>query len=446
MSLGRTSLAPLVVLAALLACTAIGVAQASAFSFGNGGRVVTSFGPADARAAGIASRLFGRTVVAGTASNGANDDIVVAAYDEHGRLDRGFAGGGKLRIDLGGDEQATDVAVDGEGRIVVAGYAGFRYTPALDEALVVRLLPDGRLDPGFGEGGVAHAGKGGAQAVTVGVTNRPVISGGVSLGPFDNPWRVARLTVDGKLDPSFGGGDGEVTGYLYAEDNYAEDVVTDSQGRVYFAACGQNAETPPVFAAGRLLIDGTVDKGFGESGLTKVEFGNSYACGRSIDLDYRERVLVGGNGNHRLLAARLRTDGRLDRSFAGDGTVSLRFRKSEARLGRIAVDIHNRVVLAARIEPDFPRGAAYPARFLLVRLRADGRRDPNFAAGGDVAFRFGKGKAYDAEATSVALISGSVFAAGSILPNPPTAGSDRFGLLRYDPREHRWPGKPGARR
>lgn len=429
MSLHRGTLSSLVVLLALLACVAIGAARAGAAGFGNDGRVVTPFGPGDAHGSGVVHTSTGLTIVAGTASNGTNNDFALAAYDQRGRLDAGFGSGGTVRTDLGGDEQVRDVALDAQGRIVVAGYSGFQYTPAVDEALVARYLPDGSLDQSFGEGGVARAGTGGAQAVAIDPTGRIVISGGTSFGPFENPWRVARLTSSGGLDPSFGGGDGEVTGSLYSESNYAEDVVVDPNGRVYFAACGQNAETPPVFAAGRLLADGAVDQSYGEQGLAKIEFPNSYACAHAIAFDQRGRILVAGNGNHRLVAARLRNNGALDDSFAGDGRALLTFRKSEPRLGRIAVDGRNRLVLAGMIEPDFGGGAAYSDRFVLARLRANGRRDTGFAGDGDVAFQFGPRKAKDAEATSIALASGAIYAAGSVHPAP--TGTASFALLRY---------------
>jgi uncharacterized delta-60 repeat protein len=440
MSLHRTTLASLVVLVALLACAAIGAARAGADSFGTGDRVVTWFAPGDAHGGGVAITYGSETVVAGTASNGADNDFALAAYDRYGQLDSSFGIAGKVRTDLGGDEQATDVAVDRLRRIVVVGYAGYPFTPALDEAVVARYLPDGNLDPSFGEGGIARVGTGGAQAVALDPDGGILISGGTSRGPFDNPWRVARLTEGGQLDPGFGGGDGEVTGSLYAESNYAEDVAVDASGRVYFAACGQNSETEPVFAAGRLLRDGTVDQSYGVEGVVKVKFASSFACAHSVAIDFRGRALVAGNGNRRLLAARLREDGSLDRSFSGDGRVALRYPDSGARLGGIGVDAHNRLVLAASTQPDSGRHSP-SARFLLARLRADGRRDLSFAQGGDVSFRFGGERTFNAQATSVALYAGSIFAAGSVLPRPPIIGGAHFALLRYDPREHSWPGR-----
>ena len=70
--------------------------------------------------------------------------------EPEGALDTTFGDGGSVRTDLrDGTEAALDVALDAEGRIVVAGRAGDFNT---DFALV-RYLPDGSVDPGFADDG-----------------------------------------------------------------------------------------------------------------------------------------------------------------------------------------------------------------------------------------------------------------------------------------------------
>ena len=78
-------------------------------------------------------------------------DFVMARFLADGTLDPGFGEGGMVTTDIQPDQQeeALAVALDPDGRIVVAGYSGFDATMAL-----ARYLPDGSLDPAFGTGGI----------------------------------------------------------------------------------------------------------------------------------------------------------------------------------------------------------------------------------------------------------------------------------------------------
>lgn len=444
-------LALLVMFAAALslALSMTAAAEAALPPYGSHGRVLTAFPGAEARAAGIVGYGGGKMVVGGTARSRVeassrrddNEDFVLARYLADGRLDPSFGHSGVVWTDLGGDERATDIKVDQFGRILVAGYIGaFGKEVRDDEALVVRYMPNGRLDTSFGNGGIVRAGRGGALAVTFDRANHVLIAGGTTLNPpldTENPWRVVRLTYDGNLDPSFGGGDGEVAGTVFAQSNVATDLTVDSQGRVAFAICGQNAQAPPVFAVGALRTDGTIDPSFDEDGLKRIDFDAASGCPHAISRDQQGRIVVGGNAKHRLLAARLGTDGALDPSFGGDGTVSLLFKRSNVRLGRIAIDGRNRVVLAGRIAPTFKqilRGARYPARILLAGLRADGSRNRRFGGDGDVAVRFGHDKAFDSEAADVTIFQSTVYAAGATVPHRSSSTPARFALVRMRPR------------
>src|SRR5687767_2439222 len=68
-----------------------------------------------------------------------------------GQLDYGFAGTGQLTTSFGPTEDSgRAVAVQADGRVVVAGYAS---TGSNTDFTLARYLPDGRLDSSFGAGG-----------------------------------------------------------------------------------------------------------------------------------------------------------------------------------------------------------------------------------------------------------------------------------------------------
>jgi uncharacterized delta-60 repeat protein len=439
-----TALAVALGFALLLAAAA---ALAALPPYGNHGQVVTAFRGSQMRVAGIAGYGDGKMLVAGTVTSGVgtstrkddDEDFLVARYLAGGRLDPSFGEGGIVRTDLGSDEQATDIKVDPFGQILVSGYEDLFPREVRDqEALVARYTGAGQLDRSFGDGGIARAGKGGALAVAFDRSNHVLLAGGTALDAADteNPWRIVRLTHAGALDSSFGGGDGEVTGFAGGQSNLATDLTTDPQGRVDFAVCGQSAQAPPVFTVGRLGSDGSLDGSFNEGGTLRISLEGAPACPHAISRDQQGRIVIAGNAKHRLVVGRLLEDGTLDPSYGKGGIASPLYSRSNVRLGRLAIDGRNRVVLAGRIAPTFRqilRGSHYPARMLLTRLRADGRLDRRFGGDGSVAVHFGKDKACDAQAADVAIFESVVYAAGTVLPHRSSCPPPRLALTRYPP-------------
>jgi hypothetical protein len=142
---------------ALLATPALSDAATLDPGFGSGGRVMTALprGPVNMAAArSEAGDLF----VAKSTS--------VAGYLPDGRLNPAFGSAGIATIPLAADLfTPAGIEVDGEGRILVAGtvnsWSQLTYVPAgasspvgREQAALIRLLADGRLDPSFGSGGV----------------------------------------------------------------------------------------------------------------------------------------------------------------------------------------------------------------------------------------------------------------------------------------------------
>jgi uncharacterized delta-60 repeat protein len=418
----------------LLAVGDAASAPADAFPrFGNDNRVLTAF-PGEAEAAGIARDNTGAMVVAGTVTGPGGSDIAVARYLLSGRLDPSFGDDGTVVYDFGGDENAGDVVIgSGErifgGRIVVGGWSGSASAPAAGEALVFRLLPDGGLDPSFGDGGVARPGPGGVQAVESDSRERVIAAGSREVGPLDTPWQVWRLTAEGQPDSSFGGGDGVASGSVGGDANSAEDLVLNVRGRVTIAVCAQTAEASNSFAVVRLRSDGSLDPTFGGgSGTVSVDFGAA-ACPRSLAIDRRSWIVAAGTGRRDMLVTRLRWDGSFDPNFSGDGRARVRFPGFDARLGRIAVDGNRRIYLAGQVTPT--SGSKYPSRFALARLDRDARLDPNFGRGGRVAISFGAGKASEAGASSLTVRGGVAYAAGFAVVSRSASPPARFALVRY---------------
>ena len=106
------------------------------------GKVQTTFSP-DVRGEAVAVSALGRIVVVGTRDGSSDDDFAIAVYKPDGELDEGFAGNGKRTTDFSADESAHGVAIQPDGKIVVAGT---RSGSNGRDFAVARYLPDGTPD------------------------------------------------------------------------------------------------------------------------------------------------------------------------------------------------------------------------------------------------------------------------------------------------------------
>ena len=128
---------------------------------GNGRLILTPGDTNDAQ--GVAVQPDGKIIIVGKVVRpGGAKDAVVIRLMPNGTPDATFDGDGTLFIDLGGAEDARDVMVLPDGRIVVVGSA-----TASDDAFAVRLTPTGGFDVPFNNGVSIVPGPGFGQAESV---------------------------------------------------------------------------------------------------------------------------------------------------------------------------------------------------------------------------------------------------------------------------------------
>jgi uncharacterized delta-60 repeat protein len=370
-------------------------------SFGGDGKVRTAFGRQHARAFSAAIDSKGRIVAAGTCGDKV---FAVARHRPNGRLDRSFSHNGKVKTRFGRDDDWTDangVAIDSKGRIVAAGFtARLRGHFADLEFALARYKRDGRLDHSFSRNGKKTtnfvAGNttsdDGAYSVAIDSHGRIVVAG-VATGDF----ALARYKRDGSLDRSFGTR-GKVTtdfapGATRSYDE-AHAVTIDRRGRIVATGYGATVS----FALARYKPNGRLDRSFSGNGKVTTDFpGGGYALGYSAAIDSRGRMLAAGTYNDDVFAlARYKRDGSLDASFGAGGKVTTAFGGGRRTVARsVAIDSRDRIVAAGNVKAE---GA-----FALARYKRDGSLDSAFGTGGTVTTDFG-GR-YIGNAQSVAIDS-----------------------------------------
>lgn len=159
-------------------------------------------------------RPDGRIVAAGTSSQPIGQIFALARYLSDGRLDRSFGDAGRVETVIGTGTVIGDVgeaaALQDDGKIVMVGRS-FRETDGRSFIAVVRYRPGGQLDPSFGDGGKVRTALSEFKneqglAVAVDADGRIVVAGCSDCSYYRSDFVVLRYLADGRLDPAFGNG------------------------------------------------------------------------------------------------------------------------------------------------------------------------------------------------------------------------------------------------
>lgn len=318
-------------------------------SFGEGGQVTASFGSDNSLANDVAIQSDGKIVVVGSAKIGSTNDFAIARFNADGSLDSSFDDDGIVTTAVpgphgNGTDIAYSVAIQSDGKLIVAGRVPDGSGTSSDFG-IVRYNPDGSVDPTFGLGGKATAAFGGpnvAQSVALQPDGKIVMagSGGSSLaiarynsdGSFDNSFggngrlstsfgqnafgyeialqpdnkilaagrngglngnfAVARFNSNGTFDSSFGA-DGIATTPIDGNRGAANSVVIQLDGKI--VAAGQPIAAPfSGFVTVRYNSDGTLDTSFDYDGLVITQISNGNDLARSIALQMDGKIITAG--------------------------------------------------------------------------------------------------------------------------------------------------------
>lgn len=268
-------------------------------TFGNGGTVRPKMGPTTT-AIGIARAITiqpdQKIVVVGVAE----ESWAIARFHPNGDLDQDFSGDGKILFNFGiGTEEDSDVVLQSDGKIVVAGFRAGQGGP---NTVVARLNADGTTDNNFGSGanGIVQpvAGSNRATSVVIEASGKILIAGDISQLP-ETDFLVTRLNTNGTIDTTFAGG-GSARTSLGVED-HAEELLLQPDGKVVAAGNGVNSGTGAFMLARYLTVPP-------DEPVLQVEAGTNHAIafdsvtfkrdpfsvvnGSNFNPDHRTRVIL----------------------------------------------------------------------------------------------------------------------------------------------------------
>ena len=425
-------------------------------TFSNVGFTNTTFGSGlrsydDAR--NVVIQSDGRIVVTGFAEISFNAYTVVARYNSNGTLDAGFDGDGYKLLPTAGAPNSRgpggEIAVlQPDGKLVTSTNgslyrlnvdgsteSSFSAGGVLKSAIVqpdnkfviggsfhgwfglVRTDTAGARDSGFSADGIVLTDFG--PAIDVAAASVLHASGKITVvGSSNRSFAVAQYNSDGSLDPSFSQ-DGRTTIDFGAGvfESGAADVALQPDGKVIVAGyvrrnAGQSGYSD--IAIVRLNAGtGTLDPTFGVNGIviTNIaDYSGATSGATSVAIQPDGRVVVGGYGGGGFFTVvRYLPNGSLDRSFSGDGILSIVTADRSISIANDIAILPDGHILAVG-DYSLTVHPRYSSAMMMVRMNSNGSLDSTFGTNG----RFFDWGNRQRTANEVALLAdGSFLVAGN---------------------------------
>ena len=348
-----------------------------------------------------------------------------------GTLDPSFNFDGKVTTDFSSDEVGNSIAIQADGKIVVAGSAD---TGAGYDFAIFRYHANGTPDTSFGTNGVVTTPMGDssdyAYSIAIQSDGKIVAAGGSESSNSNYSFALARYTADGSLDGSFGTGGKVITPLSHS---WIEELVIQPDGKIV-AAGGRweyKSSTLTDFAVARYLPDGSLDATFGGDGIVETDFANSYERAVSVALQSDGKIVAAGDICYdkcflsSFALVRYNPNGSPDTSFGTDGKVVTSFTDFDSSIARSVAIRPNGKIIAVGTEMDYYQGSV---DFALAQYNPDGTLDNSFDSDGRVTTDLGGSES----ATSVAIQSDGRIIVGGVTESAATGDFGNFLLARYN--------------
>lgn len=326
----------------------------------NGSMDTWTFTPSGSidKANAIAIQADGKIVLAGVGSF--DEDLTVIRYNANLSPDATFNGNGRVVVQLSGSQVINDLAIQPDGKILVAGWTS--ETPSRN-FLLARFNANGSPDTSFDTDGMLTTLIGtAAQATGIALQSdgKIVAVGFANVGGADH-FAVARYNVDGSLDNTFDA-DGSVITIIGGLDQ-AFDLVIQADGKIVVG--GYTAVTNPTnstFALVRYNGNGSLDTTFDGDGKLVLTFGRE--C-RELAIQADGKLVAVGPYQFfnpgQTAVVRINPNGTLDGSFHGDGRLRLSIPGTIQNANAVLIQPDGKIVI----------GGTNDHQFVLHRLLGD---------------------------------------------------------------------------
>lgn len=290
-------------------------------TFDTDGKVTTAFG-SYSNVSAIALQSDGKIVVAGGSYMGSSYLITLVRYNINGSLDLSFDTDGKVTTAIGTNSSASSIAIQSDGKIVVAGSSD---NGSFLDFTIVRYNSNGSLDLSFDSDGIVTTNIGNyddeARSLAIQSDGKIVVAGCAQGSNYD--FALVRYNTNGSLDLSFDA-DGKVTTYI-GTNSEASSVAIQSDGKIVVAGANENFPDTE-FALVRYNTNGSIDLSFDTDGIVTTAMGGTSIIYPSVAIQSDGKIVIVGFSQNGLTddigLVRYNTNGSLDLSFDTDGKVT----------------------------------------------------------------------------------------------------------------------------
>ncbi|MCB0036731.1 MAG: tandem-95 repeat protein, partial [Anaerolineales bacterium] len=240
----------------------------------------------------IAVQPDDKILVGGYANTESSIDFALVRYLPDGTVDPAFSGG-VVTTDIKGEQKIdkiTDLTVLPDGKILVLGT---QQETVVSESfsVLVRYLPDGRLDTTFGANGVQSVRP--STRLFIRPDGKIVVGGTINVdGKL--MFNVARYLPNGSRDNSFASPGGQLT-IEFEGSAGMSDMLMEPDGSLVLAGCQYG--DPSQFAMARVRPEGSLDQSFSADGRATFPVDTvRQACANALTLDHEHKgyILAGG--------------------------------------------------------------------------------------------------------------------------------------------------------
>ncbi|MGO2233527.1 MAG: DUF4347 domain-containing protein, partial [Marinomonas sp.] len=413
-----------------IAVTAVNDAPVLSDQYGTFGEAI---GSGTDRAYEVAVQSDGKAVVVGYSWTGTSDDIALLRYNTDGSLDSSFGDNGVVLTSFSslgaatntessvesGDDRAYAIAIDANGKIVVAGQT--KNDVNENESIVVRYNSDGSVDTSFGNNGFfTYDEPSSAYFWKVQLTS----DGGYLFG-YSSDSTLVKLDASGNLDANWGV-NGVLKNATYPNATSGGFKVA-SDGSVYQTL---NDTVNKKLVVVKYSVDGVADTDFGTAGFAiitpnysgtlftftvSISGASDNALFAMVSTQYLDGSFV---QNSELLKVDL-TTASLDSSFGTNGFINLSG-LGFSQYKEIIIDANSKINLIGN------NANGGGADYQLMRFNADGSLDTTFGTSGKVTTDLDGRKNYawgaDIDADGYIFIAGNRYQAN---------GNNDFVLAKY---------------
>ena len=411
----------------------------------------------------IAIQNDGKFLVTGKFTDGIRQNLLIR-FNNNGSLDSTFGSLGIVTTYLGFDYITNDLAIQNDGKIVLAA---FNYYNTL-----TRFKANGSVDSTFGSDGIVgipiYNFAFGEHAISVQSDGKILVAGSTYEGAN---FVLARYTTNGNLDNSFG--IGGIVYTIIGHASNASSIAIQGDGKIIIVGTTQPmayTHTSSDIALVRYTTNGVIDTSFNNDGIVITNIGIRYyndigytttiqgdgkilVVGYSgydialvrytnhggLDTTFGNRgivttvirsnigdplviqqsdgkILVAGSTSTTLVIFRYNTNGSLDSTFGNKGNVNTSFLNSSLNISAIVIQSDSKILVAGSTW----NGAQ---SFILIRYTSNGSLDNSFGDNGIVATDNGGTNALTIQS------DGKIVIAGFYLK---TNSERNFALARYN--------------